>query len=236
MAKILVKLFLAAVLAFVAGTAGGFLAFLYLSGLLPFDAKNIENMPPVRVTEKQETTIQENKALKDAAAKVGGIAIGVKITNSQGTVSYGSGLIFTSDGMAAVPYNLFSPGTSAQVTAGGKTAAYQVLKRDQAQNLVILKLESANWPTAGFYQLDSLNLGERVFLVGVLPAGGNFVSEGIVRDFSASNITTDIYEKSEAQGSPVFDIEGNIMGMADVARSGQVSVIPIDAIKGFSGL
>ena len=236
MIKRLVKLLLSVLLVLVGGVVGGLAAFSYFAGLLPFKAANYENLPPVRVTEKQEVTIQENKALTDAVAKVEGIAIGIKATGANGLAAYGSGVILTSDGMAAVPYNLYPPGAAVEVAAAGKKTSFQVLKRDKAQDLVLLKLAGSDWPTAGFYQLDNLNLGERVFLVGVLPSGGNFVSEGIVRDFSASNITTDIYEKAEAQGCPVFDIEGNIMGIADVARSGQVSVIPIDAIKGFSGL
>lgn len=218
------------------GALGGLLAFSYLSGLLPFGAGNIENLPPARITEKQEITIQENGALKDAAAKVGGVAIGVKVTNSQGLSSYGSGVIFTSDGLAAIPYSLFLPGVSAEITAGGKKASFEVLKRDKAQNLVIVKLESANWSTAGFYQLENLKLGERVFLTGNLASGANFVNEGVVRDFTADNINTNIYEKPEAAGSPAFDIEGNIMGIATIDKSGRVSVIPISKIKEAGGL
>jgi hypothetical protein len=236
MLKRFVKLLLAGVLVLAGGALGGLMAFSYFAGLLPFKVANSENITPVPVVEKQQVTIQENKALTDAVAKVEGIAIGIKIIGSKGLATYGSGVILSSDGLAVVPYSLYFPGAVVEVVAAGKKTSFQILKRDKAQNLVLLKLEGSNWPTAGFYQLDGLNLGERVFLAGVLPAGGNFASEGIVRDFSTRSITTNIFEKAEAEGSPVFDIEGNIMGIADVARSGQVSVIPIDAIKGFSGL
>jgi len=238
MVKQTVKLLGVLILGLAGGILGGLAAFSYFAGLLPFNvnAGDAKNLAPVRITERQEVTIQENKALKDAVAKVSGIAAGIKVTNAKGAVVYGSGVILSSDGMVALPYSLFGPGASAQVTVAGKVAAFEVLKRDKTQNLVILKLENSNWPTAGFYQLDNLRLGERVFLAGTLSGGGNFVNEGVVRDFNSDSINTSIYEKTEALGAPVFDIEGNILGIADVAKSGQVAVIPISKIKSFSGL
>ncbi|MFA6376635.1 MAG: trypsin-like peptidase domain-containing protein [Candidatus Paceibacterota bacterium] len=234
--KQLAKLFGLVFLGLLGGVLGGLAAFSYLAGLLPFNADEVKNLAPVRITERQEVTIQENKALKDAVAKVVGAVIGIKVTTVKGAVTYGSGMIISSDGMAVLPFSLFGSGTSAQVIAGGKTVKFEVVKRDKKQNLVILKLENSNWPTAGFYQLDNLKLGERVFVAGMLSAGGNFVNEGVVRDFDAEAINTTINEKSEALGAPVFDIEGNILGIAEVAKTGQVSVISISRIKEFSGL
>jgi hypothetical protein len=43
-------------------------------------------------------------------------------------------------------------------------------------------------------------------------------------------------EKIQAAGSPVFDIEGNILGLALVDKTGWVGIIPISKIKEFSGL
>ncbi|MGB2631832.1 MAG: trypsin-like peptidase domain-containing protein [Minisyncoccales bacterium] len=218
------------------GALGGLLAFSYCAGLLPFNQDNKENLPPVRVTENKITTIQENKALKDAAAKVFGAVIGVKATGAKGAASYGSGVILTSDGLAVLPNDLFPAGATAKITAAGKTASFEVLKRDKALNLVILKLENANWSTAGFYQMDDLEPGERVFLAGMLASGDNFVNEGLVRDFTLDAINTNIYEKAEVLGAPAFDIEGNIMGICDIDKSGKVSVIPISKIRELSGL
>ena len=236
MIKQLAKLFGFVFLGLLGGILGGLVAFSYVAGLLPFKTDEVESLAPVRITDRQEVTIQENKALKDAVAKVIGTAIGVKVTGAKGAVVYGSGVTISSDGMAVLPYSLFGPGTAAQIIAGGNPVEFEVIKRDKKQNLVILKLENSNWPTAGFYQFDNLKLGERVFLAGVFSSGGNFVNEGIVRDFNPDSINTSINEKSEALGAPVFDIEGNILGIAEVAKSGQVSVIPISRIKESSGL
>ena len=229
------KSFLTILAAFAAGILGGLAAFSYLSGN-SFISGSGSSFSPVRVTEKQTTTIQENSALKDAVAKATNIAVGVKVTSAKGALVNGSGLILSSDGLVAVPYSLFPPGSNAEVIADGKKAAFEVVKRDKGNNLVILKLEASNWPTASFYQFDNLKLGERIFLAGELAASGNFVNEGVVRDFDENTIETNIIDKAEAQGSPAFDIEGNIMGIATVDKSGWVSVIPITKLKEVSGL
>jgi S1-C subfamily serine protease len=236
MSKQPIRILLFALVLILGGAVGGLAAFSYLAGLFPFQVGSAESLAPVRITEKQETIIQENKALKDAAAKTSGIAIGIKVTTTGGVSSYGSGLILTSDGLAAAPYSLLPPGAKAQITAGGKKATFEILKRDKAKNLVVIKLADGNWPTASFYQMDNLKLGERLFLEGMTSDGRNFVNEGIVRDFSADSIATSIWEKNEALGSPVFDIEGNIMGIATLDKNGMVGVIPIAKIKTFSGL
>jgi hypothetical protein len=227
---------LAVVAVVMSGALGGLLAFSYCAGLLPFNQANPSDLAPMRVTEKQITTIQENKALKDAAAKVFGAVINVKIISASGAVIHGSGMVLSSDGLAAVPYGLFLPGAKAEIIASGKAAEFEVLKRDKASNLVILKLKNGNWPTAGFYQLENLKLGERIFLAGTLSSGANFVNEGIVRDFTAEIINTNINEAAEALGAPAFDIEGNIIGIAAITKTGQVSIIPISKIKQASGL
>ena len=206
MIKQIAKIILFALLSIAGGIFGSRIAYPYLIGKSL--SGNIIPQSPVNVIQKQETTIQENKALKTAVEKTTGTIIGVKISNSNGVAAFGSGVILTSDGLAAIPYSLFVPGSEAQITAGGKVVSFQVLKRDKTKNLVIIKLEKSNWPTASFYQLDNLKLGERIFLAGMLADGTNFVNEGIVRDFNQAAINTNIIEKTEANGSPIFDIEG----------------------------
>jgi len=229
--------FLSVILAsLVAGILGGLAAFSYLIGNSSFYSEGGLSFSPVRVTEKLVTTIQENKALKDAVAKAANIAVGIKVTGAKGAVTYGSGVILTSDGLVAVPYSLFPPGASAEVIAGGKKVAFEVVNRDKEKNLAILKLENSNWPTASFYQFENLKLGERIFLAGTLSAGGNFVNEGVVRDFTPAVVNTGIVEKAETLGSPAFDIEGNIVGIAVLDKTGWVSLIPITVIKSVSEL
>ena len=234
MIKRLFKLVAFVAILLAAGVLGGMAAFHQCAGLMPFYQDSIRF--PAQTEEKQEVIIQENKALKDAFAKVKDAAIAVKITDAKGKVVYGSGVAITSDGLAAVPHDLYPPSSAAEVFSNGEKVGFEVIKRDKESNVAILKLQASGLFTSGFYPAENLQLGERIFLAGILPEGGFFVNEGIARDFTEDAITTNIRETAAAAGAPAFDIEGNILGIAQVNKTGQVWVIPIWKIKEISGL
>ena len=73
-------------------------------------------------------------------------------------------------------------------------------------------------------------------MVGASPSGEFFANEGMVRAVSGDKIVTNIYEDAAAAGAAVFDIEGNFLGIAQVAESGQVTVISVAKIKKAAGL
>lgn len=195
---------------------------------------NLEQSP-IYVTEKQQTIIQENQALKEAVEKIGKTVIAIKSTTPKGVVTEVSGLILTSDGLAVALSDQVPANTATEINVEGQKTAFQILKRDKDSNLVLIKLEKNNLPTSSFFPLDGLKLGERVFLLG-LNSTRVFANEGIVRSFNADRIETSIIESAEAQGSPVYDIQGNILGLAFVGKDGKTGVIPISKIKTFSGL
>lgn len=220
-------------MAITAGILGGVLAFNQCAGLFSF-----HQFPGIMPSEKKiSVVIQENKALKNAIVKAKDAVIEIKVANAKGNVTQGSGIILASDGIAAAVYDFYPPGASAEVFYNGKKVAFEVVKRDKDVNVAVLKLSAANLPTAGFYELENLSLGERVFLVGVRGDGIDFfVNEGIVRNFTENEINVNIYENASATGAAIFDIEGNILGIAEIAKNGQVSAIPIWKLKEISGL
>jgi hypothetical protein len=235
MVKQIIKVLALVAVALVSGLVGGQLASSYLIGDFSLALDNNTIQGPFPVAQK-EVIIRENEAIVAAIAKVSGIAISVEVADAKGAVTRGSGVIITSDGMAAVPYGLYPPGSQAKVMVGGQKVSYTVLKRDKAANIAILKLEGSNRPTAGFYSVEDVKMGQRVFMVGTLSESNIFANEGIVRTVSASSVGTNIIETPPAAGSPVFDIEGSIIGMALVDNAGFVSAIPIAKIKELSGL
>lgn len=195
---------------------------------------------PVYVTERKEITIQENTALKNAIEKVEKVAIGVKTQAQEGEILEGSGFILTSDGLIVTLAELVPKGSDFSFFVEEKKVSYQILKRDLEINLALVKIEESNLPTAGFANLEKLKLGERVFLVGMTPSsieGGvkKVVNEGIVKSFDENSIETNIFEKNNLSGSPLFDIEGNILGLNIIDKEGKVSAVPISKIKIFAG-
>ncbi len=193
---------------------------------------------PIYLTEKKEIIIQENVALKNAVEKVEKTVIGVKTKTKTGKTLEGSGLIVTSDGLLVTLADLVPQGSTFSFFVEGKPVHFQILKRDLKENLALIKIEGSNLSTASFANFEKLKLGERVFLVGVVfekEEIKKIVNEGIVKSFDDNSIETNIIEAENLSGSPLFDIEGNVLGLNQIDSSGKIISIPVSKIKSFSG-
>jgi len=194
---------------------------------------------PIYVTERKEITIQENVALKNAVEKVEKTVIGVKTKTKAGKTLEGSGLIVTSDGLLVTLADLVPQGSNFSFFVDGEIASFQILKRDLKENLALVKIEKTNLPTVGFANLEKLKLGERVFLVGMVFEKNTspvlVVNEGIVKSFDEDKIETNISENENLSGSPLFDIEGNFLGLNKINSDGKVISVPVSKIKSFAG-
>jgi len=193
---------------------------------------------PVYVTERKEITVQENVALENAIEKVEKVVIGAKTVTKSQEVLEGSGLTVTSDGLLVTLAELVPKGSDFSFFVDGEQVSFQILKRDLKENLALVKVGKANLPTVGFADLEKIKLGERVFLVGIIfeKAGlQKIVNEGIVKSFSQDFIKTNIFEKNILKGSPLFNIEGEVLGINEIDSEGNIAAIPISKIKSFAG-
>lgn len=226
---------------FVVGIAGGIFADQILWPYLierPLFYQYRLDQPPVLVTERKEVYIQENAALKEAIEKVDNSVVAVKTKTKTGKALEGSGLVLTSDGMMVTLAELVPQDSTFSFFVEGNMASFQILKRDLKENLALVKIEKSGLATVGFFNYDQLKLGERVFLVGAVFEAGKIkdsVNEGIVKSFNQELIETNIYESSLAAGSPLFDIEGNLLGISTIEKDGRVSAIPVSKIRQFTG-
>src|SRR4030042_4636812 len=199
---------------------------------------------PVYLTETNQIYIQENTALVDAIERVEKTVVGIKTKTKYGTILQGSGLIVTSDGLMVTLAELVPQGATFSFFLDGKEVSFQILKRDLQENLSLLKLSDSSLTTAGFASLDKLKLGERVFLVGItfgsvkdgVQQVGKTVNEGIIKSFDQNSIQTNIIESVLSAGSPLFNIQGEILGINTINSKGNVSAIPISKIKAFMGM
>lgn len=193
---------------------------------------------PVYVTEQKQITIQENTALKNAIEQVGKTVIGIETKLKTGKVLEGSGLIVTSDGLVVTFADLLPQGAETNLFWEGKSPSFQILKKDLKENLALIKIQESNLPTAGFADLEKIRLGERVFLVGIIfdkEGAQKTTNEGIIKTFDNVLIQTNIFEKSNLLGSPLFDIEGEVLGLNAIDKEGEIVAIPIKKIKEFIG-
>lgn len=238
----MLKNILKIIVIFIFGVAGGIFAdqilWPYFVERPLFYEYRLEQAP-VYVTERIETIIQENVVLQNAIEKVEKAVIGVGTKTGTGQDLEGSGLVITSDGLMVTLAELVPQGGNFVFFVDGKTPSYQIIKRDLKENLALIKIEEEDLPTVGFADLGKLKLGERVFLVGAIKVNGRFqkmVNQGIVKFFARGFIRTNIFEKNTLKGSPLFNIEGNLLGLNTIDLEGKVTAISISKIRQFTGL
>ena len=189
------------------------------------------------VNPKEQIYIQENVALKNAIEKAEKVVMEIS-TESKGKTLSASALILTSDGLVVTLDDLLT--SKSEIYYQEEILPFQILKRDQKDNLVLIKVEKSNLPTLSFANEEKLKLGERVFLVGKIFTREKetqiVVNEGIIKSFTSEFIETNIFEDEKLRSCPLFDIEGNIVGLNIIEKGKEVKTIPISKIREFTGL
>jgi S1-C subfamily serine protease len=194
---------------------------------------------PIYITEKKEIKVQENTALKDAIEKIEKTVVFIKTKTKTGKSLEGCGFILTSDGLIVTLAELVPEGSKVSLFIEGEIVPLEVLKRDSLKNLALIKAEKKNLTTTGFFDLEKLKLGERIFLFGIFFEDEKikkFVEEGIVKSFDENKIQTNIQASKELLGTPVFDIEGKLLGINYLSKEGELITIPANFIRSFSGI
>jgi len=192
----------------------------------------------VIINPKEEIFIQENVALEKAIEKVEKTIVGIQTKTRQGKTLEGSGLIVTSDGLVVTFADLVPVGSSFSFFIEKEETQFRILKRDLKYNLALIKLEKTNLLTCSFADPEKTKLGQRVFLIGIIfekAVPSKIVNEGIIKSFGEDFIKTNIFEKKILKGSPLFDIEGNVLGLNTIDSEGKVIAVPIEKIKTFTG-
>lgn len=220
---------------FVIGTVGGIFADQILWPYFierPLFLEYRLEPTPITINQTKEITVEENTALRDAIEKVKQEVVGLKVIVSSQKTRYGSGLVVTSDGLIVTSSDLASGGPISVIYRG---EVFSPLVVDQSKDLALLKMKKKNLATLGFEDPQNINLGQRVFLVGYrFKKDGSFsrvVNQGIIRERDKDLIYTNISEDQILQGSPLFDIQGKVVGLNRIDSEGKVSTIPSSQIQ-----
>jgi len=192
----------------------------------------------VPVIETKEITIEENTALQDAIEKIRKSIVAIKTETKEGKTITGSGLAVTNDGLVVTLSEIVPKKGNFVFFVDGQTPNWHILKRDEENNLALIKVEQSNLSTVAFVDFDQVRLGQRVFLLGIIfEKNGRLeaVNEGIVSSLSSDRIKTNIIEKSALSGSALFNIKGELLGLNVIDSEGKVTAIPVTKIRAFLG-
>jgi serine protease Do len=143
--------------------------------------------------------------------------------------SLGSGFIISADGYVVTNNHVVSPARSGatvdQITvtlADRREYEAELVGRDPASDLAVLKIKGANLPFVRFAQGESARVGDWVVAIGNPFGLGGTVTAGIVSALHRSLPGGGIYDRfiqTDASinmgnsGGPMFDLNGNVVGI-----------------------
>ena len=228
----------------VGGAAGVFANQLFLPWLASFKFfdkifwiyQSGKSSTIVNLTEKfyiQEETAVEN-VLNDLSPAMVGIRSEKKYSSGKSQIlAEGTGLILTSDGLVATALNLAPPSANKiSILKDGEEWEAKILKRDETNNLILLKVEKTNLPVAKLAEDKDLKLGEKIILSGMdFSASGltKFADLGFVRQ--ASPLLIQFSDLKSITGAPLINLKGEVLGINALSKKGETEIILSNKIR-----
>ena len=188
----------------------------------------------------EKIIITENTALEEAIDQISPRLVAIQTYQDKKLISQGTGFIITSDGLIITANDLI-PARANQylIFRNNHSLVAQLIKRDLENNLALLKIEESNLPVVSLVNLEDLRLGQRIILIGLesVKEGTNrFVNLGIIRSISQGKLMIGLSEeKTLANGGPLINVKGEVIGLNVVDQRGLAEVIPANKIKEFIG-
>ena len=135
-------------------------------------------------------------------------------------IGQGSGFIVREDGAVVTNYHVISNARNIRVKAGKKVLKVEgLIYADMENDVVILKVTGKSLPTVRLGDVEKMDTGEKIYVIGSPEGLENTISDGIltgIRQIDAKRrilqITAPISRGSS--GSPVFNKSGEVIGIA----------------------
>ena len=220
-------------------------------------AYQVEEQPvtPTLKTNTGDKTLTPAEVYQQNVGAVVGISTETTAVNVFGQktsrAAAGSGFILTSDGYVVTNGHVVSGANTIKVTLNsGETYDAKLIGTYSASDVALLKIDATDLQCVSIGKSSDLIIGERVAAIGN-PLGEltysmtvgyvSAVDREITADGKLLNmIQTDVAINSGNSGGPLFDMNGNVVGITTAKYSGQTSsglyieglsfAIPIDDV------
>jgi len=226
------------------GFIGGMTANLILPSLAdlpPFSYINLieylsDGTTIINTTE--EITITENQALSEAISKVSPALVVIEAYQGQVLQKQGSGFVVTADGLVITAADLIPTyHTKIMVVHQDWQQEASVQQVDLENGLALLQIEKNNLPVVSMVDLNQLQLGQRVILIGCEKDTAaqviyHFINIGHIRSIKDQTLSLNLEEGDVlANGGPLVDIKGQVIGLNSFDKVGLRKTITVAKIK-----
>ncbi len=227
-------------LVFLVGGLGGLFfvkGFLpWLAGVKPFDkigwlSDFRDGTTIINKTEKIYLT--QDAAYQEAVARVLSAVVDVRIERSGKKIAEQSGFISTNDGLIMTAGPILS-GTKVFVVRDSKEYEAQIIKQDKENSLAVLKINETNLPVVSFGEINSLKIGETIFLAGAKVTEkvfSPFIVSGFVGGTQPTLNVSFYNDQDLINGGPLANIRGEVFGLALVSKNKELQIVASDKIS-----
>ncbi|GAA4010956.1 Do family serine endopeptidase [Sphingomonas swuensis] len=209
---------------------GAPMSFADLAARLQPAVVNISTRQRVPVSRQQNDPLAEFlRRFGQPAPGGGGGGTGEAPSRTRETGSLGSGFFISADGYVVTNNHLIQgaggTGTVDSVTViltDRRELPARIIGRDQASDLALLKVEGANFPYVNWGDSQRARVGDWVLAIGNPYGLGGTVTSGIIsalhRGITGAGaydryIQTDASINMGNSGGPMFDLNGNVIGV-----------------------
>ena len=163
------------------------------------------------------------KTPAEIAEQYGNAIVSVNVLKNDGSTHSGTGFITTSDGVVATAGHVVDNAAFINLTFKNGVVSEEAVVIEKSDNkhvdLAILKIPNQNLPTVIFKNADYVKAGDPVTVIGNPRRLQNTVTNGLIsqiRRISKGVIWLQISApiSPSSSGSPVFDENGHVIGIA----------------------
>jgi S1-C subfamily serine protease len=210
--------------------------------------KEANNGGTTIINKTEQVIIEEGQVLENAIEKISPSVVGIvsqsKLvagkTKKASQAIYGTGFMATGDGLILTVSSAAPEGSYDYfISKDNQSVPAQIVKRDTVQGLVLIKINETNLPVVSFGEADSLRLGQRILLIGADALANpmqKLVNFGIIRSLTNGIFSFSLEKESQnLSGAPLIDINGNVIGVAQIDSTGKIKVVSSETIKKFLG-
>lgn len=186
------------------------------------------------INKTEKVYLTQDLAYLDSIGRLVNAAALIRSERGSSVLIRGTGFVLASDGyLVTTSTNVPRNATRFVVVRDGREKEAQVIKRDDQNNLALLKIDENNLPVVGLGDANGLKLGQMVFLLGAQVQDAKIFNPlaqiGFIRTLSPQ--LTLNFTELQMSGAPLATVNGEVMGLVLAGRDGDIEVITSDKIR-----
>ncbi len=192
------------------------------------------------INKTENINIKEDVVLKEVIEKNRLSELSIKSFKDNNFLSSGSGFIVSSDGLIITRSEVISSlANKIIVNYGEEEFSAKIFKTLDKYSLVLLKADISNLPLVSFVDsYKDVPLGSKIILIGTKNGSNNnkikFVNIGFIKSIDNFIFETTIKEDIiYSSGTPLINLDGEVVGINFTNSSGYVFSVSADIIKKF---